>query len=255
MNEAQRRGYKKVRITKHVAGWPVGSIVWHNGKGEAYNDDCSSFWCHTVGTSCEYVEDEKMKIEAGKYYKTRYGRVVGPMREWDTKIDGRTAFMAGDGGLWWEDGTARFKWALDSPTLIAPAYPEQGTLKEIGAKPGDVVELVENGIASGSGVGERGTVEIIDGEFFTIGEMQRGDDFGHKFRIVSRASDKPTSPVRTVTTTRREIVPGVYGRLRVSASITDSDDVCIEIVGGMAFSGQELTAAIATLTEIRDALT
>ena len=29
------------------------------------------------------MEDEKMKIEAGKYYKTRDGRVVGPMSVWD----------------------------------------------------------------------------------------------------------------------------------------------------------------------------
>ena len=211
-----------------------------------------------------------MKNEAGKYYKTRDGQVVGPMKRgtgfmchWvaDTVISG------GYGSSWFIDGSF---WPDESPykdevnkmlDLIEPAYPEKGTLKAIGAKVGDVVECVSG-------------IPFFDYGNFRCRKIYTGDDipgvhhlynikygigsFGDDdgtWRIISRASDKPTSPVRTVTTTRKDVVPGVYGRLRVSASITDSDDVCIEIVGGMAFSGQELTAAIATLTEIRDALT
>lgn len=62
------------------------------------------------------------------------------------------------------------------------------------------------------------------------------------------------SPVRTVT--RTEIVPGVYGRIGVG--LADSKSVLLGITGHMnayaQFSRPELTAAIATLTTIRDAL-
>lgn len=57
-----------------------------------------------------------------------------------------------------------------------------GTLKELDAKPNDVVELVWNGIYN-SHWSERGTINK-KGAF-----PGRGDDSGHKYRIVSRASD------------------------------------------------------------------
>lgn len=39
----------------------------------------------TLLVSAEEVKGNEMKIEAGKYYKTRDGRKVGPMRELDRK--------------------------------------------------------------------------------------------------------------------------------------------------------------------------
>ncbi len=70
---------------------------------------------------------------------------------------------------------------------------EVGTLAEIGAKPGDTVKLVENGIVAGNDVGKIGVVmEGADGDLYTRGDgMNRGDNCSHKFQIVSRASDKP----------------------------------------------------------------
>ena len=68
----------------------------------------------------------------------------------------------------------------------------EGSLKEIGAKPGDLVMLVHNGILAGSGfhdsVGRVGVVVAGDqGELRTEGyQMDRRDDIGHKFRIVSK---------------------------------------------------------------------
>lgn len=40
----------------------------------------------TLLVSAEEVESKVLKIEAGKYYKTRDGRKVGPMRELDRKM-------------------------------------------------------------------------------------------------------------------------------------------------------------------------
>ena len=62
------------------------------------------------------------------------------------------------------------------------------------------------------------------------------------------ADDAPTGPVRTVT--RKEIVPGVYGAVRV-------DQTCYGKVAKLSLQCAniaELRAAIATLTEIADAL-
>jgi len=54
-----------------------------------------------------------------------------------------------------------------------------------------------------------------------------------------------TSPIRTVTTTRTEIVPGTYGKLKVYTSGDFGIDVCAK---------SELSDVIANLTLIRDAL-
>ena len=133
-------------------------------------------------------------------------------------------------------------------------YPEQGTLKEIGAQVGDVVEFVE----WEDGNDEHGAFAI--GKHYThtgnrlesgIGYFMIRDAGGHIFRIISRASDTPASPVRTVTTTRQEIVPGVYGAVKVH----DPGSVFVRINIDAAMSAADLTAAINTLTEIRYAIT
>lgn len=115
-----------------------------------------------------------MKLEVGKYYRTRDGRTVGPMRA-------RKIF----GGSFWSD--------------VGGAY-----------------------YADGSHVAS-----------------PQND-------IIAEWTDDPQqdSPVRTVT--RKEIVPGVYG------------NVVVDYEGGIRMdtttSADDLTAAIETLTAIRDAL-
>lgn len=62
-----------------------------------------------------------------------------------------------------------------------------GSLKDIGAKVGDTVELVENGISEGHNVGCVGTVVLKDGLLCTEGKnMNRADTFGHKFKVIHR---------------------------------------------------------------------
>lgn len=75
------------------------------------------------------------------------------------------------------------------------------------------------------------------------------DDSEGSWDIIAEWADEPASPehvspVRTVT--RKEIVPGNYGKVRVTAGMYVH-------VNSMS-TAAELRAAIATLTEIADAL-
>ncbi|WP_284777111.1 ribosomal protein L7/L12 [Agrobacterium sp. lyk4-40-TYG-31] len=58
-----------------------------------------------------------LKIEAGKFYKTRDGRKVGPMRVW--RLGGWASEGEFSTGLWLSDGQPKYSMAKDSPALIA----------------------------------------------------------------------------------------------------------------------------------------
>lgn len=196
-----------------------------------------------------------MKIESGKYYRTRDGRKVGPMEHYSGGQDG---FSFCCGGSTYNSYGGYYSLGASVHDLIAEwtEEPEQGTLKELNVQPGDVVECLSDELAFGSlTVGERYVSQSInlivddDGEEFpwTVAT----------FRIISRASKSttpapdvatPPSPVRTVT--RKEIVPGVYGFVRVH----DPGSKYVRINIDAAMSVADLTQAIETLTEIRDAL-
>jgi len=120
-----------------------------------------------------------MKVEVGKYYRTRDGRKVGPMRlhgDATSGLNGETFPFAADGMMFTDLGREAYDSREDSKNDL-------------------------------------------------IAEWQEG-------------------PVRTVT--RKEIVPGVYGRVRI-----DCDGFC-EV--GTTRNTAELRAAAATLIEIADAL-
>ena len=139
-----------------------------------------------------------------------------------------------------------------------------GTLEEIGAQVGDVVDhklpcgnwqkyyvcFGEYPIASIDGNNKRlWLCGSQDGNIYVAGWSSSVEDC----RIISRAAK---SPVRTVT--RKEIVPGIYGK--VSVADTAGQWIEIEFVGEYGHTGRprltasDLTAAIKTLTEIRDAM-
>lgn len=88
---------------------------------------------------------------------------------------------------------------------------------------------------------QNGGCWAIDGEdgnaVGNIGSKTSGD-------IIAEWTEEPAGPVRTVT--RKEIVPGTYGRVR----ITNGGYVHVNSMKDAA----ELRAAIATLTEIADAM-
>ena len=114
-----------------------------------------------------------------------------------------------------------------------------GTLEEIGAQVGDVVEYHGGGFpgwhrtVASDKPNSNGWWVAADGD-----EMAQNSPY---WRIVTRAAG---SPVRTVT--RKEVVPGVYGAVWVR----EGNLINVAYMR----TASDLTAAIAMLTEIRDAM-
>ena len=148
-----------------------------------------------------------MKIEAGKFYRTRDGRKVGPMFEytWFDKSDD-VAFIEteGDGHYWSVDGKY-CKGSSSDHDLIAELAdePETSTLAELNVKPGDVVEWLERPEFGKMSVTK---VDIVDSGLYsgqlivTLSEYGTGV-FGscEVFRIISRASQSTTPPTDVTT--------------------------------------------------------
>ena len=124
-----------------------------------------------------------MQIEAGKYYRTRDGRKVGPM--------------------------------VANPLIDYPFKDGSGFMS-----------------------------------FTTDGHRFCADE--HHTDIIAEWTEAPTGPVRTVT--RKEIVPGVYGRVRVYDETCEHGHVCMGLPASYHWTAPELRAAVATLSEIADAL-
>ena len=137
-----------------------------------------------------------MKIEEGKYYRTRDGRKVGPMCD-----SGHADCIATNGefsgGLWNFDGSPHFPHMEedDSPTLIAEWVdePETGTLAELNVKPGDVV-MHEGGY-------DCKILERIPGVLavWVVGEDRWGVDVRDScqiYSIISRASQPDLASIR-----------------------------------------------------------
>lgn len=191
-----------------------------------------------------------MKIEVGKFYKTRDGQRVGPMQD-DWPDDAAFCWHTTSGSLTeslWDKFGKNYKGYDTDRDLIAEwtDTPEVGTLQEIGALVGDVV--------SDDGEGPQEVVAYCPDaeEPWTLKRVQTGHvdtwygDSGF-WRIISRAQS--AGPVRTVT--RKEIVQGTYGSIYVSDNNADGVRVTFP---SSRLSVDELTAAIDTLTSIRDAL-
>ena len=208
-----------------------------------------------------------MKLEVGKYYRTRDGRKVGPIylagREesghpWQCKSTSKEGAPC-----WTSEGLIGWK-PVGKSDLIAEwtDEPETGTLAELNVKPGDVVEFVK-----GCHWWKDGKQYVCDSKGYLTDETGEKWQLAPKceWRIISRASQSttpasdvatPTSPVRTIT--RKEIVPGVYGRVRVGD--VDGSVIGLEFEKSKDtnlhkwWTADELTAAINTMTEIRKAL-
>jgi hypothetical protein len=97
--------------------------------------------------------------------------------------------------------------------------------------------------------GYRGRVARYDD-----GCIRDEDGCGHSVNCVRKIDPPNVGPVRTVT--RKEIVPGAYGIVRILAKPTNDafpDHAHVRIDDGLS-SPADLRAAAATLTEIADAL-
>ena len=136
-----------------------------------------------------------MQIEQGKFYKTRDGRKVGPIVD---SYNGFWPFRLGE-EIWYKDDGHSCRGSSDdiraSDDLIAEWTDEPtGTLQWLadnhGLKAGDTVECVENCVPK-----LVGAIGVIDIEGVFSGDVKLNptfdETFGRKFRIVSRADDKP----------------------------------------------------------------
>ena len=82
----------------------------------------------------------------------------------------------------------------------------------------------------------------------SVWKMRSGEE---KHRIIAPWPTEPTGPVRTVTRTTREIVPGVYDGLDVGQAV---DGHVFIAMGIHRVDAEAIDALIAHLTVIRDAL-
>lgn len=124
---------------------------------------------------------------------------------------------------------------------------EIGDLQSLTLKPGDLVECVEARtdrfrVGKQYYMTERGLSCEAD-----VPQRQTTS----RFRVVKR-SQVPTGPVRTVT--RKEIVPGLYGAV-VVVGVGDGDVMrATRLTVSCEMFADQIRAAIATLTEIADAI-
>lgn len=186
-----------------------------------------------------------MKIKVRKSYRTRGGDRV----KITSKDNDYSYPYHGCNNVTYTSLGTEFVYVESVNDLIAEwtETPEVGTLQEIGAKVGDVVELVAWGPVwnecNDHARGKHFTVgeDRLDSgnEYFMIGDALGSDK---KWRIISRANQ---GPVREVTT---RVVPNqcVIGHVEV----TKYGKIWMRHVT----TADELTDAIQTLTVIRDAM-
>lgn len=144
----------------------------------------------TLLVSADEVEKEVLRIEAGKYYKTRDGRKVGPIKSYEDRYFHKASFACRE-------------WTY-----------------------------LENGKWAGS-----------------LNNDNRD--------LISEWSEEP---IRTVT--RREIIPGVYGRIKITGTYQgnrvtmdwDRNDIITAAVPIVGMSAEELREAAHLFNQLAEAL-
>lgn len=126
---------------------------------------------------------------------------------------------------------------------------QTGTLKELDVQEGDVVEFVCGRVNKFRyGLPQKGDQLVADIDGNVFGMAPEFDD--SIWRIISRGNQ---SPVREVT--RKEIVAGTYGLIRVER--IDDESIAIGLNGddySIEVSKSKLLTTISTLHEIADAM-
>lgn len=206
-----------------------------------------------VNCRCEvsYKMENRMKCKAEER-GLRKVRITRNVNGWPIGFIGWLDLGEKGSVVWNDDMTKKKHHTVGSNCEYV--MEKAGTLAELGVHVGDVVEFtrVKNGYEKYSYLSgtrmtvlQDGGVSFLDPKWgWTDGFS---DDCGHIFSLISRA--QPKGPVITETVTR--IVEGVYGWVEVG-SINEDGEVYISICDRL--SRDDLTAAIETLTAVRDAM-
>ena len=162
-----------------------------------------------------------MKIEAEKYYRTRDGRKVGPMRSvnwhlYPFDISGHESEDLG-GCLWDRDGSADDGKHMD---IIAEweepmTYKEIGTLSEIGANVGDLVQA-------------------LNGTCFRVEESDLRTFMRDKYRIAKRATPDAPDPLLTDRARDLNALMAILRDANTAALDLSAYDVSRAIIDAMA---------------------
>ncbi len=138
----------EVDVTSSYLGWNPAAYIRDL---EPATTAATKPYINNAGAQCDTLSEEygydakrdaakpKLKIEAGKYYRTRGGHKVGPMKAF---LPGGFIMAEGDGQVWLDDGKTKPGCKMDDGLTItseledAPAAPEK---QEPKFKVGDVV--------------------------------------------------------------------------------------------------------------------
>lgn len=131
--------------------------------------------------SDEHIEPAGIKVEAGKFYKTRDGRKAGPMENW---VRSRYREKAGDGRYWSEDGKG------NGDAAGADLVAEWSVTSKA---PAAIVALIENGQPKPSARphvhASRGAAED---EASRLARKHKGKTFGVYELVSERSVPAPT---------------------------------------------------------------
>lgn len=187
-----------------------------------------------------------MKIEAGKYYRTRDGRKVGPMRRYNGGADG---FSFCFGGATYNSYGGFYSSGTSANDLIAEweepmTYKEIGTLAEIGAKAGDVVIYVGDDATSSNimrTVAGKGTDKLGEERWYHADQDFGGREFmtnNGPWQMIRRATEPaPVNMSDFLQTDRARQLDKLMGLLRdASAAATEAGayDVARKVIEAMA---------------------
>lgn len=192
-----------------------------------------------------------MKIEAGKYYRTRGGERVGPA------VRDLVHGFADDGFVWRvgeytyrDDGT--FSWIADDADIVAE-WDDAAAPK---FQPGDRVRCLGDAEDQFT-KGKVYTVREFTGMSIRVVEDDNGSKNGWLAEKFEHAdTPTPNNPcIKTVT--RREVVPGeMIFDCHACLQITEvgSGDIPNVVISGYAFTATALREAATAFSEIADAL-
>ncbi len=169
----------------------IGTVIRYDAIDHTYHVDFTESGQWWAKASNLEPSATTLKIEAGKFYKTRDGRKVGPMSRWSQTVEhpweqqGGSSVFTNGGDIWRDDGTSEY----DVPPLIAewidePVSKPSNDNAQPKFKVGDRVKLVRSfygaaKVGATAAIGQRGMfggfVDVVwDKNHLYQGQMNGG---------------------------------------------------------------------------------